>query len=76
MTRPGSYDYDIAVLSDFRYPGGDREIRAQWLDRFAGWLRSGDITFPHVSVPGIEAAPRALHDMMNGRHLGTVVVAL
>ncbi|MFI0448899.1 MDR family NADP-dependent oxidoreductase [Actinomadura sp. 6N118] len=56
--------------------GGDEEIRSQWLDRFAGWLGSGDITFPYVSVPGIEAAPQALHDMMSGQHLGTVVVAL
>jgi hypothetical protein len=34
LTRPGSYDYDIAVLSDFRYPGGTsvslaEEIKAQ-----------------------------------------------
>jgi NADPH-dependent curcumin reductase CurA len=56
--------------------GGDEETRSQWLDQFADWLRSGDITFPYVSVPGIEAAPQALHDMMNGQHLGTVVVAL
>jgi NADPH-dependent curcumin reductase CurA len=56
--------------------GGDEETRSRWLDRFAGWLRSGEITFPHVRVSGIEAAPQALHDLMNGRHLGTVVVAL
>ena len=34
MARPGSYDYDIALLSDFRYPGGTsvsvaEEIKAQ-----------------------------------------------
>ncbi|MFG2005167.1 MDR family NADP-dependent oxidoreductase [Spirillospora sp. NPDC048911] len=56
--------------------GGDEQIRSEWLDRFGGWLRSGEITFPYVGVPGIDAAPQALHDMMNGRHLGTVVVAL
>jgi 2-alkenal reductase len=56
--------------------GGNEEVRSQWLDRFAGWLRSGDITFPHISVPGIEAAPQALYDTMNGQYLGTVVVAL
>ncbi|MGI8329328.1 zinc-binding dehydrogenase [Actinomadura scrupuli] len=51
-------------------------VQAEWTDRFAGWLRSGDIRFPHVRVAGIDGAPRALHDMMSGRYLGTVVVAL
>ena len=58
------------------HAGGDEETRSEWLDWFAGWLRSGEITFPYVGVPGIEAAPRALHDMMSGHHLGTVVVVL
>ncbi|GLY90377.1 MDR family NADP-dependent oxidoreductase [Actinoallomurus iriomotensis] len=55
---------------------GRAGVDTEWLDRFAGWLRSGEIAFPYVRVPGIENAPRALHDMMSGRHLGTVVVAL
>ncbi|WP_192809949.1 hypothetical protein [Actinomadura rudentiformis] len=38
--------------------GGDGEIGSEWLDRFAAWLRAGDITFPYVSVPGIHAALR------------------
>jgi NADPH-dependent curcumin reductase CurA len=55
---------------------GDGELRAEWGERFAGWLRSGTIQFPHVRVQGIEQAPQALHDMLAGRYLGTVVVAL
>jgi 2-alkenal reductase len=55
---------------------GRADADGEWLDRFAGWLSSGEIVFPYVRVPGIENAPRALHDMMSGRHLGTVVVAL
>jgi 2-alkenal reductase len=47
---------------------------AEWAERFGGWLRSGAITFPHVRVAGIENAPRALHELITGRHLGTVVV--
>ncbi|MFB9837748.1 MDR family NADP-dependent oxidoreductase [Actinoallomurus acaciae] len=62
----------IIGYSNFGRSGTD----AEWLDRYAGWLRSGEIVFPYVRVPGIENAPQALHDMMNGRHLGTVVVTL
>lgn len=56
--------------------GGDGELRAEWAGRFAGWLRAGAIRFPHVLVEGIEQAPQALHDMLAGRYLGTVVVAV
>ncbi|GAA0411443.1 NADP-dependent oxidoreductase [Acrocarpospora corrugata] len=54
---------------------GDLGVQAEWLDRFAGWLRTGDVTFPYVRVDGIENAPRALHETLSGRHIGTVVVA-
>ena len=55
---------------------GDPEAQREWLDRFGGWLRSGEIVFPYVRVAGIEHAPRALHETLSGRHAGTVVVAL
>ncbi|WP_211346697.1 MDR family NADP-dependent oxidoreductase [Actinokineospora cianjurensis] len=54
----------------------DQHERDEWLVRFGGWLRSGALTFPHVRVPGIDAAPRALQEVFEGRHLGTVVVEL
>lgn len=57
-------------------PLGDPDLPQEWLDRFGGWLRAGEITFPHVSVAGIEHAPQALYDAISGRHAGTVVVAL
>ncbi|WP_405696848.1 MDR family NADP-dependent oxidoreductase [Streptomyces sp. NBC_01185] len=50
------------------------ETHAEWTRRFGGWLRSGEITFPHVRIAGMDNAPRALHELMAGRHLGTVVV--
>ena len=56
--------------------GGDSELAAEWAGRFAGWLRSGAVQFPHVRVEGIEQAPLALHDMLAGRYLGTVVAAI
>jgi 2-alkenal reductase len=63
------------TMAGYSNPGRSG-VDTEWLDRFAGWLRSGEIVFPYVRVPGIENAPQALHDMMSGRHLGTVVVTL
>lgn len=57
-------------------PYGDATVRAEWVERFAAGLRDGTLTFPHVRVAGIDRAPRALHDVLSGRHVGTVVVAL
>ncbi|QMU69732.1 NADP-dependent oxidoreductase [Streptacidiphilus sp. P02-A3a] len=52
------------------------EARAEWTERFGGWLRSGGISFPHVRISGLDQAPNALLDVIAGRHLGTVVVEL
>ncbi|WP_199441976.1 MDR family NADP-dependent oxidoreductase [Umezawaea beigongshangensis] len=48
----------------------------EWTERFGGWLRSGQITFPHVRVDGIDRAPLAFDEVIAGRHLGAVVVDL
>ena len=55
---------------------GDDELRQEWAPRFAGWLRSGDLSFPCTRVEGMAAAPQALHDLLAGRYRGSVVVAL
>ena len=52
------------------------ETRKEWQARFGDWLRSGEITFPHVRMAGMERAAQALREVMEGRHLGTVVVEL
>ncbi|MFF1505686.1 MDR family NADP-dependent oxidoreductase [Streptomyces sp. NPDC058316] len=54
----------------------DPDAHAEWIQRFDDWLRSGDIVFPHVRVRGIDQAPNALMQVIEGRHLGTVVVEL
>lgn len=57
------------------YTGADHpEVAAEWTARFGAWLRSGAIRFPHTVVGGIDSAPRALQDLIGGRHFGTVVV--
>lgn len=52
------------------------EAHGEWNRRFGQWLRSGEITFPHVRIAGMDNAARALHEMIGGHHLGTVVVTL
>ncbi|MFI6645367.1 MDR family NADP-dependent oxidoreductase [Streptomyces sp. NPDC050504] len=52
------------------------ETEGEWRDRFGDWLRAGAITFPHVRVVGMERAAEALREVMEGRHLGAVVVEL
>ncbi|MFL5999938.1 MAG: zinc-binding dehydrogenase [Streptomyces sp.] len=59
------------------YSGADHpEVTGEWTKRFGEWLRSGEITFPHVRIPGMDRAPRALQELFEGRHFGTVVVEL
>ncbi|MER5475928.1 NADP-dependent oxidoreductase [Streptomyces sp. NPDC002734] len=59
------------------YSGVDHpDVPEEWVARFGAWLRSGEISFPHVRIPGIERAPAALWELFEGRHFGTVVVEL
>jgi 2-alkenal reductase len=54
----------------------DPEAQAEWLERFGTWLRSGEISFPHHRISGIENAPDALLQTMAGVHTGAVIVEL
>ncbi|HEX3140547.1 MAG TPA: zinc-binding dehydrogenase, partial [Rhizobacter sp.] len=38
------------------------------------WLASGRVQAPETQVEGLELAPAALADLLDGRHLGKVVV--
>jgi NADPH-dependent curcumin reductase CurA len=58
------------------FGGLDDGAEGRWAERVGGWLRSGELTFPHVRIAGIERAPQALHEVISGRHLGAVVVEL
>lgn len=52
------------------------EARLEWTHRFASWLRSGNMVFPHVLLKGIENAPLAMQKIAEGGYFGTVVVKL
>jgi 2-alkenal reductase len=80
IAAPVEIDSFQLVLKQITMAGysaqGDTQVRSEWTERFAGWLRAGAIQFPHVRVQGIDQAPQALHDVLTGRYLGTVVVAV
>ncbi|MDX6345871.1 MAG: hypothetical protein QOF84_661 [Streptomyces sp.] len=50
--------------------------REEWNTVFGRGLRDGTLSFPHVRLQGIEDAPRALCELVQGRHLGAVLVEL
>ncbi|TJZ91716.1 MDR family NADP-dependent oxidoreductase [Actinacidiphila oryziradicis] len=59
------------------YSGADHpDVEKEWTSRFGDWLRSGEISFPHARIAGIDRAPQALQEMIEGRHFGAVVVEL
>ncbi|MGW6753446.1 MDR family NADP-dependent oxidoreductase [Streptomyces sp. NPDC055006] len=59
------------------YSGADHpDVEKEWTSRFGGWLRSGEISFPHTRIAGIDRAPQALQELIEGRHFGAVVVEL
>ena len=79
-TSPIEFDAFQIIIKQLTlrgYSGGhDPQLVREWRQRFASWLRAGEIKFPHTLVPGITAAPQALEDLVTGRYQGAVIVAL
>jgi 2-alkenal reductase len=79
-TAPVELDSYQLIIKQLTLAGfsaqGNRELQLEWDQRFAGWLRSGGIHVPYIRIEGIDQAPQALHDMLAGQYLGTVVVAM
>ncbi|MEU6712255.1 NADP-dependent oxidoreductase [Nonomuraea sp. NPDC046802] len=48
----------------------------QAMREFGRALREGTIIFPHTRLSGIDQAPRALCELLQGRHIGAVLVEL
>ncbi|MFG3252735.1 MDR family NADP-dependent oxidoreductase [Streptomyces sp. NPDC048172] len=48
----------------------------RWHEEFARGLREGKLTVPHTLLKGIAEAPRALCELLAGRHIGAVLVEL
>lgn len=52
-------------------------IQRIWNEKFRTWLSEGQIIYPHTIVEGgLRAAPRALAELLAGKHRGSVAVAM
>ncbi|AUY48429.1 NADP-dependent oxidoreductase [Streptomyces sp. CB01881] len=49
-------------------------LEAEWRQRFGDWLRTGELTFPWTAVPGLNRAPEALPQLIEGRTFGATIV--
>jgi NADPH-dependent curcumin reductase CurA len=65
----------VKGISLFGYAGADHpDVEAEWIKRFGGWLRSGEVRFPHTLIEGLDHAPQALPDLIGGRCFGGAIV--
>jgi 2-alkenal reductase len=62
------------VLRGFSADDVDGLVRDEWQRRSRDWLRTGELSFPHVRIAGLDRAPEALRDLIRGRYLGTVLI--
>jgi len=56
----------------FNYP----DLCAEWVKLAAGWLKSGKLKYRESVAEGIENAPQAFVDMLQGKNFGKQVVRL
>ncbi|MEU9111542.1 NADP-dependent oxidoreductase [Streptomyces sp. NPDC048483] len=52
------------------------DLAQEWTREFGQGLRDGSLVFPHSLLRGIEQAPRALCELTQGCHTGSVLVQL
>ncbi|MBZ6100875.1 MDR family NADP-dependent oxidoreductase [Streptomyces olivaceus] len=52
------------------------DLIPEWHNRFGAGLRDGTLAFPHARLHGLDNAPRALRELVEGRHVGAVLVEL
>jgi NADPH-dependent curcumin reductase CurA len=48
----------------------------EWEEVLGRGLREGTLVFPHTRFTGVDQAPRALCELLEGRHVGAVLVEL
>jgi NADPH-dependent curcumin reductase CurA len=79
-TAPVEIDVFSLILRGIQLRGVSgarhRDALAEYQETFGRWLREGSVTVPHARLSGIDQAPRALMELLEGHHIGTVVVEL
>ncbi|WP_436777861.1 MDR family NADP-dependent oxidoreductase [Yinghuangia sp. YIM S09857] len=65
-----SYRLIVQGIALRGYRGADHpDVPAEWDEQFARWLHTEQIRFPYATVQGIDHAPAALQELIEGRHL-------
>ncbi|MFG2847576.1 MDR family NADP-dependent oxidoreductase [Kitasatospora sp. NPDC048296] len=78
FTAPIQIDTGSLILRGITLRGlsGSDHLDAlsQAMREFGRGLRDDTVTFPHARLSGIDQAPRALCELLEGRHIGAVLV--
>jgi NADPH-dependent curcumin reductase CurA len=56
--------------------GGQRQHRAEFFEKMSGWLADGSVRYDETIVDGLENAPQAFMDLLNGANTGKMLVRL
>ncbi|MFJ4263351.1 NADP-dependent oxidoreductase [Paenarthrobacter nicotinovorans] len=56
--------------------GGQRQHAAEFAGKMAGWLADGTISYDETIVDGLENAPQAFIDLLDGANTGKMLVRL
>ncbi|MFF4954139.1 MDR family NADP-dependent oxidoreductase [Streptomyces chattanoogensis] len=80
VTSPAGLDAGLIITRRVTLRGFGRyahpDLAEEWTREFGKGLRDGSLVFPHALLRGIEQAPRALCELIQGRHTGSVLVEL
>lgn len=52
------------------------ELVPEWTEEFGRGLRDGTLIFAHSRLRGLDQAPQALRELVEGGHTGAVLVEL
>jgi NADPH-dependent curcumin reductase CurA len=56
--------------------GGQRQHSAEFAEKMAGWLGDGTVRYDETIVDGLENAPKAFMDLLDGANTGKMLVRL
>jgi NADPH-dependent curcumin reductase CurA len=56
--------------------GGQRQHRAEFFEKMAAWLADGTVRYDETVVDGLENAPQAFMDLLEGANTGKMLVRL
>ncbi|MFP5313356.1 MAG: NADP-dependent oxidoreductase, partial [Actinomycetes bacterium] len=56
--------------------GGQRQHAAEFAAKMAGWLADGTVRYDETIVDGLENAPQAFMDLLDGANTGKMLVRL